>query len=291
MTSTSRYIKVRNTLIFVFTLNIAVALAKGIYGYLTNSVSMLADGFHSLFDGTSNVIGLVGIYIASRPADPSHPYGHTKYETISSMAIGVLLTVTAIQIVISAYNRLFSGAVPEATTTSFIIMLVTITVNFIVSTYESRRGKTLGSELLVSDSSHTRSDIYVSLSVIASLIAVRLGYPNVDVLVAFIIAGVIGLMALSIFKESSDVLCDASMLERDQIHNLVIRTHGVHDCHAIRTRGRRNEIYLDLHVLVDSDLNVNKAHQIANEVEVTVKSSFPEVADVLVHIEPYEVRK
>lgn len=286
MDSTSRYALIRNTLILVFVLNLSVSLAKGIYGYLTNSISMLADGFHSLFDSTSNIIGLIGIYIASKPADPEHPYGHAKYETISSLAIGVLLAITATQILVSAYNRLLSGSVPEVTLLSFMIMAATITINFAVSTFETRRGKELDSELLVSDSLHTRSDIYVSLSVVGSLLAVRLGYPIVDVLMALVIAVIIAYMAYRIFKESSAILCDASVMECDTIQRLVMRTSGVYDVHAIRTRGRKNEVYIDLHVVVDSTLNIDEAHDIADEVEDNVKRSFPEVTEVLIHVEP-----
>jgi len=284
-----RYASIRNILIFVFALNISVALAKGVYGYITNSVSMLADGFHSLFDGTSNIIGLIGIYIASRPADPNHPYGHAKFETFASLAIGVLLSITAVQILFAAYQRLFAGVVPEVTAISFIIMTITIVVNFVVTTYENRRGRQLGSELLIADSLHTRSDIFVSFAVIGSLIAVLLGYPIVDIFVAFVIAAIIGYMAFSIFKESSEVLCDACMIEREEIRSVVARIEGVRGSHAIRTRGRKNEIYLDLHVLVDPEINIGKAHEIADRVEAEVRRTHPEVKDILVHVEPYGV--
>jgi len=268
-----------------------VAAAKGIYGYQTHSVSMLADGFHSLFDGTSNILGLIGIYIASKPADRNHPYGHTKFETIATLGIGVLLSITAVQIIIGSYRRLFTGVVPDVTELSFIIMLITISVNIVVSTYENRRGKALASELLVSDSLHTRSDIFVSISVIGSLVAVQLGFPLVDVIVAFIIAGVIGFMAFSILRESSNVLCDASAIGCDEIRGVVMNIEGVRDSHAIRTRGRRSEIYLDLHVLVDPTLSVNQAHDIATKVEAEIRKYYPEITDVLVHVEPYKTRK
>lgn len=286
--SSARYISIRNTLIIVFSLNITVALAKGLYGYSTNSVSMLADGFHSMFDGTSNIIGLLGIYIASRPADPNHPYGHAKYETIASLAIGVLLAITAVEVILAAYRRFFTGVLPDVTALSFVIMLVTIATNYFVTTYEKRKGEALNSELLISDSLHTRSDIFVSLAVIGSLIAVLLGFPIIDILTAFVIAGIIGYMAVSIFRESSEVLCDACVLEREQIYEVVSAVEGVQESHAIRSRGRKNDIYLDLHILVDPAISVDKAHDIADEVEERVKSSFPDVTEVLVHVEPFK---
>lgn len=248
---------------------------------------MLADGFHSMFDGASNIIGLVGIYVASKPADPKDPYGHSKYETFASLSIGMLLIITTTQILLSAYRRLFAGTIPEVTEISFAIMLVTIVINLTVATYENRRGNKLSSELLVSDSTHTKSDIFVSLSVVGSLIAVRLGYPMLDIVVALAIAIAIGYMAVLIFKESSGILCDARTIEYEEIHRAVTEIEGVRDTHAIRTRGRKNEVYLDLHILVDPQLDVSTAHSIANTVELEVKKLHPEIMDVLVHVEPY----
>lgn len=99
--------KVRQVLICTLVLNIAVAAAKITYGYLTNSISMFSDGFHSLFDGTSNVIGLASIWIASQPPDKNHPYGHKKYETLSTIAIAVLIFIAGIEILKKSLSRIY----------------------------------------------------------------------------------------------------------------------------------------------------------------------------------------
>ncbi|HDK82412.1 MAG TPA: cation diffusion facilitator family transporter, partial [Nitrospirae bacterium] len=91
----TRLVKIRRVLLYTLVLNITVAAVKTGYGYTINSVSMLSDGFHSFFDGTSNIIGLVGIWIASRPPDSTHPYGHRKFETLSTIGIAVLIFAAA----------------------------------------------------------------------------------------------------------------------------------------------------------------------------------------------------
>ena len=157
-------------------LNLAVALAKLFYGIISHSAAMEADGFHSLFDGASNIIGLVGMWFASRPADEGHPYGHAKFETVAAAVIGILLAFAGYTVGKGAIDSLTGSGVPtEVTTISFAIMLGTLAVNLFVTTWERRAGKRLGSEILVADASHTLSDVMVSSGVIVSLILVKVG--------------------------------------------------------------------------------------------------------------------
>jgi cation diffusion facilitator family transporter len=282
-----RYSKIKWILTVVLTLNLTVALAKGLYGYFTHSVSMLADGFHSLFDAAASMVGLTGIYIAARPADKGHPYGHSKYETFASLAIGLLLAVAVFEILYLAYQRIITPTFPFVGINSFLIMVATIAINLVITTYENRQGRVLGSEILIADSLHTRSDIYASLAVIASLIAAKLGLHIVDIVVALGIAVLIGRAAWWVFKESIDTLSDKARLEIEAVKELAMTTRGVRDCHAIRTRGRENEIYLDLHLLVDPKVSVKEAHEISHQVEGRVKAAFRGVVDVVIHVEPY----
>ena len=90
---------IRRVLWVILVLNLAVAAAKYVYGLMSGSASMQADGIHSVFDSAGNVVGLVGIALAARPADDSHPYGHAKFETYASLVIGVLLLLAAFEVV------------------------------------------------------------------------------------------------------------------------------------------------------------------------------------------------
>jgi cation diffusion facilitator family transporter len=283
--------QVRKVLIYTLILNALVAVAKVVYGLMTNSVAMMSDGFHSVFDGTSNVIGLIGIWIASHPPDEKHPYGHKKYETLFTIIIAVMLFTTCFEILKKVYQSFHEYHKTNVTQTSFLIMLVTMGVNIFVMFYEKRKGKLLGSEFLIADAKHTKSDILVSLTVIISLIFTRMGYNRADVIVGLIIAFFIARIGYEILKNASDVLVDTVCLDTSAIEFIVNSIEGAKGCHNIRTRGSMNSIYLDLHILVDKNMSIEDSHRIADNIEEKIKKEFPSVIDIVVHIEPEGVEK
>lgn len=285
-----RYHQIRLVLVYVLVANVAVALGKGIVGWKDGSIGMVADAFHSLMDGSSNIIGLIGISLASRPRDEDHSYGHSKFETFASMGIVLLLMVTAVQIGESVYGRLTDEdpRVPEIGALAFVVMGVTIAVNISVSLYERYQGKKLNSVFLVADSRHTLSDVFVSLSVIASLVAVRLGYPMIDAFVGGFIALVIAYAALKIMREASFVLLDKAVIDPKQIKEICLGggEQEVLGCHKIRTRGSESGYWIDLHLLVEPDITTRRSHDIASHAERRLKNFFGEQTDVIIHIEP-----
>jgi cation diffusion facilitator family transporter len=281
---------VRRVLIYTLILNSAVALAKALYGYMTNSIAMTSDGLHSFMDGISNVIGLIGIWIASHPPDRDHPYGHRKYETLFTTIIGLMIFATCFQILRRIYISFQEDHRTLVTGTSFAIMACTMAVNVFVMKYESKKGKQIGSGFLVADAKHTRSDIIVSLSVIIGLIFTKLGYAYADTVIGFVIAVLIGKIGYDILKSASDVLVDTMCLDNSAIESVVIGVEGVKGCHDIRARGTENEVYLDFHILVDGNMPIQEAHDIADLVERRIKDEFPSVVDVMVHIEPGPAR-
>lgn len=278
--------KVQRVLIYVLFLNLVVAFAKIIYGNLTSTLSMIADGYHSLFDGVSNIIGLAGSFIASRPPDSDHPYGHQKYETVASTFIALLLIFVGVEIFRDALNRFLVQSTPEVTDVSYLVMLGTMFINYLVTRYENKQGVSLRSQVLIADSMHTRSDIYVSLSVIVSLTAINLGFPMIDPVVALMIAFLIFKAGYGIIKESSRSLLDMSRIEEKEICDLVMGIEGVKGCHKIRTRGSMGDIKVDMHLLVRSDMPLEDAHIITHMVSKKLKGEYKDVSDVVIHLEP-----
>ena len=280
---------IRRVLWIILTLNVGVALAKLSYGMISGSAAMQADGFHSLFDGASNVVGLVGMGFAARPADRDHPYGHGKYETYASAAIGAMLLLAAYRVGSSALAQLTGEATPpNVTRMSFVIMIGTLCVNIFITTWERRVGKKLGSPILVADASHTGSDILVSLGVILSLVLVELGFPKADPIVAMLVAVAIAYTAWGVFKQASATLSDSSRIPSADICAAAMGCAGVLGCHSVRTRGSEAEVYVDLHVQVDATRTVADGHRIAEQVERCVAESFPTVVDVIAHLEPFD---
>jgi cation diffusion facilitator family transporter len=281
--------RIRFVLWTILVLNVAVALAKLLYGIAINSVSMQADGFHSLFDGLSNVVGLVGIGLASRPADSDHPYGHSKYETYASAAIGAMLVLAAYRIGSEAISEL-TGTVspPDVDAVAFAIMLGTLCVNIGVTLWERSVGKRLNSEILIADASHTASDAFVSTGVILGLLAVQLGYPKADPIVALLVAAAILRTAWIVFKQANVTLSDTARIPPASICSAASSVQGVLGCHEVRTRGSAAEVYVDLHIQVDPDMSVAQGHGVAEKVERRLCEVFNEVADVIVHLEPLD---
>lgn len=282
------YDTVRRTLIMIFALNLSVAFLKGGYGLLTNSLSMSADGMHSLLDSSSNIIGLVGISLASRPPDREHPYGHAKFENFASVGIAVLLFYSCFHLILEALDRFQHPTHPQVTQLSFVIMAVTLIINITVSSYENTLGKKLKSSILVADSLHTRSDILASAGVILGLVAAKNGYPLADPAIALFICVLIALTGLQIIRESSRVLLDRAAIDERVIAELAGSIDRVGSCHNIRTRGPAGEVYVDLHIGVDPSLSIDEAHKVGEEVEQTIKSRIEGVRDVAVHIEPWD---
>ncbi|MBM3308694.1 MAG: cation transporter [Candidatus Altiarchaeales archaeon] len=293
MDEKEKYGKISGVLIYIFFLNIAVALIKFLFGLLAGSISMIADSFHSFFDSTSNIVGLIAIRIASKPPDKDHPYGHNKYENFATIAIAVLIFFASFEILKGAGSRLLSGdySTLHISAITFTAMVITVVINYLVSKYERKKGVELASPFLEADSMHTRTDIYVSLSVLFGFLMVKLGYPVFDPVVAVFIVVLIVKMGYGIIKQSSVVLCDTSTLDEAKIYAVVLSVDGVEDCHKIRTRGSENNIYLDLHIKVGPNVPIKKAHEISHKVVDETKKKFSGIKDVVVHTEPSPVEK
>ena len=282
--------EIKKVLWVILGLNIAVALAKLIWGLLSGSAAMTADGFHSMFDGTSNVVGIIGMTFAARPADEDHPYGHGKYETYAAVVIAAMLLFAAYSIGSEAVNRLMGhGEPPTVSLMSFVIMFGTLLVNFFVTTYERRVGNRLNSEILIADASHTASDVLVSLGVIVSLVLVRFFHVMMaDAIVSLLIACAIVWTAWGVFKQANATLSDSTRIPEVGLEACIRSVSGILDIHHVRTRGTESEVYVDLHIMVDPDITVKDGHRIAHEVETCIESKYPQAIDVIVHVEPYE---
>ena len=275
--------------------HIARAKAEGIpltmltaYDALTAPI-LEAAGVDMLLIGDSlgNVIGLIGISLAARPADAGHPYGHSKFETYGSLAIGVLLLFAAFEVGSSAVEKLVAGTyTAQVTPVSFIVMVGTLVVNLFVTLYERRAGKRLKSEILAADAAHTLSDAFVSIGVIVGLGFVVAGFPMADPIMALLVTVAILASAVGVFRTGLRTLSDHARIPAADIARVAEEVNGVRSIHAVRTRGTEAEVYCDLHVLVDPQMTVLAAHDLGDEVEGVVAAAFPQIKEVLVHIEP-----
>ncbi len=284
---TNKLKNVKKVLWLILFLNLFIAILKITFGYLIKSSSMTADGYHSMTDGLSNVIGLIGIHYAAKPADEDHPYGHYKFESMASLFIGVMLSFLGINIIREAITKLANPVVPEVSTLSLIVLLLTMGVNVFVARYEYKRGKKIESDILISDSHHTKSDVYTSVGVLLTLILIKLGLPPIiDPIVSIIVAGFIFHAAYEIFKPITGVLVDRAVIDPQKIKDIISGFDYVKECHQVRSRGKADAVYVDLHLVVDSDLNVVKSHKLTHDIEEEINNKLDEKIQILFHLEP-----
>ena len=282
-----RYASVARVLVRVLLLNLAVALAKIGFGYFSGAVSVLSDGFHSLIDASSNIVGLIGIRAASQPPDADHPYGHRKYETVASGAFVGFTALVMLEVLRNAFNH-FAGKAPEhaITAASFAVMVVTVVINLLVIRYESREAKRLSSEMLAADAMQTRADVWSSLTVIVALAGTRFGWPILDPIGALVVAAFIGYGGWKIFNATTGILSDRVVMPDTDVEQVVMSVPGVLGCHQIRTRGSEDHVFLDLHVWLPADMPLVEAHDISHVVKDKLMTRYPKIADAIIHIEP-----
>jgi cation diffusion facilitator family transporter len=286
-TSSARYAEVASVLTRVLFLNLLVATAKIAFGYASGAISILSDGFHSLTDSASNVVGLVGIRAAGEPPDADHPYGHRKYETVAAAALAVFLLLMFIEVLRNAFNHLSGRAAPHSiSAASFVVMAATIGINLFVVAYESRAARRLNSEVLLADAIQTRGDVWSSMTVIFALLGVRLGWPILDPLGALVVAGFIGWSSYQIAHATTRILSDRMVISESDLEQVVLGVPGVLGCHHIRTRGSTDHVFLDLHVWMPADMHLLDAHALSHVVKDRLMAKYPQIADAIIHIEP-----
>jgi len=278
--------KIVQALVAILGLNLLVAIAKLIYGDRSGAIAITADGVHSLLDASSNVIGIVGIAVASRPPDANHPYGHRKYETFAALGVAAMLLIGCQEIIRQALRRLHTPATAEIGAGGFLIVVGTLIINLAVVMYERRAGRELNSELLASDAAHTMSDVFATGLVLASMIASRFGIGWADPLVAGFVVILILRAGYKIVQSTLSTLSDERRLPPAEVETAALEVRGVLEAHNVRSRGPSDDIHLDLHVLVDPVTPLAEAHELGHRVEQRLRDRWPGLTDVVVHVEP-----
>ncbi len=277
---------VRRVLLQVLSLNLAVVAGKLIIGWKAGSLSILSDAAHSSVDSLNNIVGLAIMQYATAAPDSGHPYGHRKIESLAAFSIGGLLLFTCFEIAMSAIARLLDPSKIEVhiSLLTVLVMIGTIGVNTIVYVYERKRGMQLGSNFLLADSLHTRSDILVSCSLLGGLYFIHRGLPILDALFALAISGLIAYGGWQIFSQTIPVLVDASMVHPEFIEKIVRDIPGVESVHDIRSRTDGEKLFIECRVLVEHE-DLRRAHELTEEIEKRLAEELGH-CQVTIHVEP-----
>jgi cation diffusion facilitator family transporter len=252
-------------------------------------MSILAQTADSFFDLFAGLITLSAIRIATKPADEEHPYGHGKVEDIAGMAQGVLIFIAGVLIIYSSVRRIIEGADVELAETGIALMLISIVVSIFLSRHLKKVAKLTDSIALEANAQNIASDVYSAIAVLIGLAVVK--FTKLPVFDAIIAIGV----ALYILKISFDTirkpvlgLIDAKLppeQEKKIEACLQNHSHEVVGFHELRTRRSGSQRYIDLHLVMSKEINLEQAHQVCDQIEHEIRSELPE-ASVVIHTEP-----
>ncbi len=283
----SRSAEVRRVLRTVLWLNLGVLGLKVAALISSHALSVAAEAVHSSLDAANNVFALWIARLAGQAPDEDHPYGHQKFETLGALVLVGFLSITVFELVQRSVSQMTSNA-PEgvrATPLAMVVIAMSMAVGMAVSTWEARRGRALGSDILVADAAHTGADVLTSAAVLAGLIAIRAGYPQADPWITIAVAILIARTGWRILRETVPVLVDERAVDSSRIQRVAESIGEVSSAYRIRSRGRAGEMFAEVTIAVAADLDVKRAHEIADEVERRIGSELG-AREVVVHIEP-----
>jgi cation diffusion facilitator family transporter len=264
--------------------NLAVLGIKLLVGTATGSLAVLADAVHSLTDVSNNIVAWFVTRHSVKPADSKHPYGHRKFETIAVFALASLLAVLAFELALHAVTR--ETAEIESGGLELALMLVVLTINAVVSTWQRRWARRLDSDILLADANHTLSDVLITSSVIVGWQLSALGWVWVDRLCALAVAGLILYLAFALFRRTLPVLLDERAIEPQALREAALAVEGVRAVPRVRSRWVGTARAVDLVIEVDAALPIADAHRIADRLESLLAQRF-DAHDVSIHVEPH----
>ncbi len=268
---------------------------KIVVGISTGSLGILAEAAHSGLDLLAALMTFFAVRLSGKPADDQHLYGHGKIENLSALFETLLLLVTCVWIIYEAVQRLFFRHVEiEVTFWAFLVMAVSIAVDFTRSRVLYRAARKHNSQALEADALHFSTDIWSSSVVILGLIGVKVAelHPQwgilrqADAVAALVVALIVIYISLQLGGRAIQALLDAAPQGQVRaIQEAVERLPGVIDCHQVRVRYSGPQPFVDAHILVAPEMDFPEVHALTEEVEQTIQNLLPN-ADVTVHPEP-----
>ena len=288
---TNRYAQARFGALVGILSNGLLFAVKLYAGLVAGSLALVYDAIHSLSDVVTSSFVLFGLWVAERPADSDHPYGHTKAESIAGSNLALLLILSSIWMMYEAIGRI-GGETRVPGGLALAAAGFSIAVKESLFQWKVRLGRRVGSAAIVADAWHHRSDALSSAAVLAGLTAVWVlgpGYAWLDAAAAGLVGITLFATGLVLYRESLSDLMDAQVEGpvTDEIRERAQSVDGVYDIEQVRVRKAGMEYSVDIHVEVDASISTEVSHDIASRVRDTLTSEMAPVRQVLVHIEPH----
>jgi len=272
-------------------LNLLLGVAKCVAGIVFGSKALIADGAHSLLDLLTDVAVLFGLYIANKPEDANHHYGHHKFVSFAKFSVGGFLLVFSISLVISSLRDYRTGIVELEVGAATMIALIGLVLKEGLYWWTRVVAKRLRSDLIMANALHHRMDSLSSLAVCLALFGIWIGGPNwsfLDNAVTLVLGSYLSFESYKVLRRAVDDLLDAAPAREiiEDFREHILPVSGAQAYHNLRVRRIGDVFEIDLHLQVDPGLTVERGHAIAREVKQALMKKHPEISTVLIHIEP-----
>ncbi len=285
----TRYKEIRWVTLVGSAIDLSLGVLKLIFGYLANSQALIADGVHSISDLATDFMVLFAAKHGSRDADETHPYGHGRFETLATVALGIALIVVAAGIAWDAIERLFNpDELLQPGFWALAVAILSVLSKEWIYHYTMHVAKKLKSNMLKANAWHSRSDAISSVIVVIGIIGTMSGLDYLDSVAAVLVGAMVAKIGWDLAWQSVHELVDTALdPERVAIiRNEILGVGGVRELHMLRTRMMGGEALVDVHVIVDPKLSVSEGHYIGEKVRKRLIEEVEEVTDVMVHVDP-----
>lgn len=276
-------------------INLLLAIIKLLAGYLGDSISLQTDGYNSLIDFMMSIGVLFTIKLSLKQPDDDHPYGHQKFEGITYFALGMIFLFTSGVIIFDVIRDVYlyqSGQLDftKPTQLALYVSLIAIAIKVCLSIFYAYLFKKTQHPTLKAEYKNHRLDVLATLAAVIGIFLARFGYLIFDYIFALAIAGIMIKLAFSTIKEAITFIVDQAPEQTiiDDVYAYILSLEGVEAIDELKIRMHVTQLYVDVEIAVNRHLSLEKAHDIAENVHMSIESKYLEVIHCMVHVNPLE---
>lgn len=263
----------------------ALSVMKGIIAVLSGSVALLASTIHSFSDIFSSFAVSIGLKLVQKKPSDRFPYGYYKTETFALLIVSSIIATSSLLILKESFEKLFETSTISFSGIALAISAISAVIYYLLARYKGKNGRQIGSQALISESLHSKIHVYTSISVFIGILLSSYGYQKAEVVIGFIIGLYVLKKGLWSGKDAVLVLLDASISPGrvQKIIDIAENVHGVKGTHSVRLRKSGPVFFGEIHIELQEDIPLKRAHMISDEIEARIKEKFRDVESIVIH--------
>lgn len=272
-------------------LDLFLGVLKIVIGLIANSAALVTDGFHSLSDLLTDFMVILVLRLSHQPADRNHPWGHGRFETVATVALGLVLVVVGGLMAYNSLLTLFAEQRPPAPSwPALAAAAASIIGKEWIFQYSLRIGKALKSDLLIANAWHSRTDALSSVVVLVAVAGSMLGIWWLDALAAVLVALLVGKIGWDLVSRSLTELVDTALPEPrvQALRETILGVDGILEVHSFKSRRMGSQSLLEMHLQVEPHISAGEAHHIGDLAVAQLRRRFDDIGHVIFHIDTYD---